>query len=94
MIKLEGMLVNTFRTQAGTNKKGEDYEAKQKIQILGNLELPNGDVKNELVDLSVDDISIFEPFKGKVISLDVGVMSSGKSVVFYARKGSKPMVAV
>ncbi|MDY5960204.1 MAG: hypothetical protein SPJ53_02545 [Lactobacillus amylovorus] len=93
MIKLQGILVNMFKTQAGTTKKGEQYESKEKVQILGNFELPNGQTKNELVDLTVDNIALFEPFKGKVISLDIGVISSGKNVVFYARKGAKPVLA-
>ena len=29
MIKLEGTVINTFRVDGGTNKKGEEYEARQ-----------------------------------------------------------------
>lgn len=93
MIKIEGLLVNAFTTQPGKNAKGEVYEAKKKIQLLGSLELPNGDIKNELIDLSVSDLSIFEPFKNKKISLDIGVISSGRNIVFYALKNSKPVLA-
>ena len=49
MIKLEGTLINTFRVDGGTNKKGEEYEARDKVQF-GLLELPNGQIKNELID--------------------------------------------
>ena len=34
MIKLEGTLINTFRVDGGTNKKGEEYEARDKVQFL------------------------------------------------------------
>jgi hypothetical protein len=27
MIKLEGVVINTFKIEAGKNKKGEEYEA-------------------------------------------------------------------
>lgn len=93
MIKLQGKLINVFKTQAGTNAKGQEYEAKDKVQILGELELPNGQIKNELIDLTVDNISAFEPFKGREISIDIGCFSSGKNVLFYARKNSKPVLA-
>lgn len=93
MIKLEGTLINTFRVDGGTNKKGEDYEARDKVQILGSLELPNGQIKNELIDLTVEDARIYEPFKNQIISVNCGALSSGKSVIFYVRKGAKPVLA-
>ena len=34
MIKLEGTVINTFRVDGGTNKKGEEYEARDKVQLL------------------------------------------------------------
>lgn len=92
MIKLQGRLINTFKTQAGTNAKGQEYEAKDKVQILGELEFLNGQVKNELIDLTVDNISSFEPFLGKEIVIDIGCFSNGKNVLFYARKNSKPIL--
>ena len=48
MIGLEGTVLNVFTQQGGTNKKGEAFEDRDKVQILGAMELPNGDVKNEL----------------------------------------------
>ena len=45
MIKLEGTVLNVFTQQGGTNKKGEAFEDRDKVQILGAMELPNGDVK-------------------------------------------------
>lgn len=93
MIKLQGKLINVFKTQGGTNAKGQEYEAKDKVQILGELELPNGQIKNELIDLTVDNISSYEALKGREIVIDIGCFSSGKNVLFYARKNSKPVLA-
>ena len=56
-------------------------------------ELPNGEIKHELVDLTVEDARIFEPFKNKVISISCGAMAIGRNVVFYVRKGAKPVLA-
>lgn len=36
MINLQGTVINVF-TQQGTNKKGETFEDRDKIQILGAL---------------------------------------------------------
>ena len=49
----------------GKGKDGKEYEARDKVQILGSLELPNGEIKHELVDLTVDDASVYQPLKIK-----------------------------
>lgn len=93
MINLTGALINAFRLDGGKGKDGKEYEARDKVQILGSLELPNGEIKHELVDLTVDDSRMYEPFKNKVISISCGAMAIGKNVVFYVRKGAKPVLA-
>ena len=46
MIKLEGTVLNVFTQQGGQNKKtGDQFEDRDKVQILGAMDLPNGDVK-------------------------------------------------
>ena len=92
MIKLEGQVINVFHMDAGKNKKGEEYDARDKIQLLGELELPNGETKKELIDLTVSDIDQYVGLVGKTISIAAGAMSAGRSVIFYVRKGAKPTV--
>ena len=45
MIKLEGIVLNVFTQQGGQNKKGESFDDRDKVQILGAMDLLNGDVK-------------------------------------------------
>jgi hypothetical protein len=92
MIKLEGEVINVFHMDAGKNKKGEEYDARDKIQLLGELELPNGETKKELIDLTVSDIDQYVGLVGKTISIAAGAMSAGRAVIFYVRKGAKPTV--
>ena len=56
MLQITGKVVNLYTNEAGTNKDGNAYEAKHKVQLLGAVDLPNGDVKNDLIDLTVDDL--------------------------------------
>ena len=93
MIKLEGTVLNTYHLDGGTNKKGEEYEARDKVQLLGSLELPNGQIKNELIDLTVEDSRIYDDFKNKLMSISCGAMAVGRNVIFYVRKGAKPVLA-
>ena len=55
-------MLNVFTQQGGTNKKGEAFEDRDKVQILGAMELPNSDVKNELFTLSVKTIRTLVTF--------------------------------
>ena len=36
MIKLEGVVLNVFTQQGGQNKKGESFDDRDKVQILGS----------------------------------------------------------
>ena len=93
MIKLEGTVINVFKQQGGTDKKtGQAFEDRDKVQILGALDLPNGDVKNELVTLSVENSRDFYDLLNKKISIAVGALASGRNVVFYVAKGALPQI--
>ncbi len=94
MINLQGTVINVFTQQGGTNKKGETFEDRDKIQILGALSLPNGEIKNELLTLSIENARDFHALLNKKISIAVGAMASGRNVIFYVAKGATPEVLV
>ncbi len=93
MLNLTGTIINVFTQQGGTNKKGETFEDRDKIQILGALDLPNGEVKNELITLTVGDYRDFKDLLNQKISIAVGAMASGRNVIFYVAKGAQPVLA-
>ena len=43
-------------------KTGDQFADRDKVQILGAMDLPNGDVKNELFTLSVENYRDFSDF--------------------------------
>jgi hypothetical protein len=90
MLQMTGQLLNVFRTPVGINKEGKEFGGKEKIQILGSETLQNGETQNKLIDLSCHDVASFEPHLGKQVTFPVGVLASGKSVVFYVPKGATP----
>ena len=93
MIKLEGTVLNVFTQQGGKDKTGDQFADRDKVQILGAMDLPNGDVKNELFTLSVENYRDFKDYLNKKISIAVGAMASGRNVIFYVAKGAKPVLA-
>ena len=91
MIKLEGTIINVFTQQGGTSKKtGEAFADRDKIQLMGELELPNGSIKHELIDLTVEDGKAYVNLKNKRVSIQCGALASGRNVVFYVAKGATP----
>ena len=93
MIQMTGQVVNVFTQQGGTNKDGNPYEPKDKVQLMGNVVLPNGETKYDLMDLTVDDLDDWKPCKGKKVSIEVGAFAPSKgNIIFTVRKGAKPTV--
>jgi hypothetical protein len=93
MIKLEGTIINVFTQQGGKDKKtGDAFEDRDKVQLMGELELPNGDIKHELINLSVDDGKHYETLKNKRVSIPCGALASGRNVIFYVTKGGTPKI--
>lgn len=91
MLTLTGTLLNTFKSPVGKNKEGEEYGGQDKIQILGKVDLPNGDSKNDLITLTTHNLDYFNDLTGSDIQVPVGVFVNGKSAAFYIPKGSKPV---
>lgn len=95
MLQMTGLIVNTFTQEGGKNKDGEEYEARHKVQLLGSFVLPNGDTKQELVDLKVEDLSDWTPHEGKNITVDIGAYAPSKNnIVYSVKKGAKPQISV
>lgn len=87
-------MLNVFVQPGGVSKKtGEEYEARDKVQLLGELPLQDGQKRMELVTLTVGDARPFEAVKGKRVRVPVGFFATGKDVQFYIPKGSRPELA-
>ena len=86
MIKLEGTVLNVFTQQGGKDKRQVISLLIVTVQILGAMDLPNGDVKNELFTLSVENYRDFSDLLNKKISIAVGAMASGRNVIFTSLK--------
>lgn len=91
MLQLAGKVINLFTLEAGTDREGKEYAERYKVQLLGDVAMPNGDIKHDLMDLTVDDLSDWTGLQGKAVTIDVGAFAPAKnSVVYFVRKGSKP----
>jgi hypothetical protein len=89
MLTLNGVVQNVFRTSPSTDKKtGEVIPAADRVQIMAENTLPNGEKRIELVTLKVDQGDFYRSRQGRSVRVPVGVFANGSSVQFYALKGA------
>lgn len=95
MLQITGKVVNVFTKEGGTNKDGEVYEATHKVQLLGQVDLPNGDVQNDLIDLTVEDLEEWKKLTNQKITVDIGAFAPAKGrIIYFIKKGSKPVAGL
>jgi hypothetical protein len=84
MLTLNGTVLNTYVAPKGTNKDGEEYGGNSRIQLLCENTLKNGEIKQDLIDLNLDDADKYA--KGEIVSIPVGVYVVAGQAKFYALK--------
>lgn len=92
MLTLKGKLINTFVSPKGENKSGESYGGQDKIQIIGDISLPNGETKVDMFTLTTANIEHFQSLNGKDIRVPIGIFAASNNVTYYIPKGSKPEI--
>lgn len=92
MLTLNGEVLNVFDQAASTDKTtGEIRPAKSRVQIMAENELQNGQKRHELVNLTVEDPTLYRQLQGRQVSVPVGAFVASGAVLFYALKGQKPV---
>lgn len=88
MLTLNGVVQNVFRTEQSTDKKtGEIRPAADRVQIMAENTLQNGEKRIELVTLKVENGEPYRKLAGRSVRVPVGAFISGSAVQFYALKG-------
>jgi hypothetical protein len=91
MLTLNGLVMNTFMTSGATDKTtGEVFQPKSKVQVLCESALRNGEMRMELVTLTVEDVRPYEALKGRQVRVPVGAFAVGGGVQYFALRGQKP----
>jgi len=82
MIILRGKLVNLFVTPKGKNKSGDAYGGEDKLQIINQVSLQNGEQRLDLISITVPDANEYKDLKGKDLDLPIDVYSYQNKVGF------------
>ena len=91
MLQITGKVINVFTVPGGKDKEGKEYDPSNKVQLMGQVILPTGDMKYDLMDLKVDDLQLWEAHQGKTVAVEVGAFAPSKgNIIFTVKKGAKP----
>lgn len=91
MLQITGQVMNVFTVEGGIDKDGKEFASRHKVQLMGNVALPNGENKYDLMDLTVEDMASWLPMKNKQVSIEIGAFAPGKgNIIYFVRKGAKP----
>lgn len=95
MFNITGQVINTFEApgRKANEKAGiEAQDAKPKVQLLGEMPVPGEQTRMELVTLTCEDQAEYEAFKGRVISVPMGVFAPARGqIIYFIPKGSHPV---
>lgn len=93
MLQITGKVINVFTQDGGKDKDGKDFDERHKVQLMGHVALPNGDVKMDLMSLTVQDLIEWSGLQGKEVSIDIGAFAPAKgNIIYFVSKGSKPQL--
>jgi hypothetical protein len=92
MLTLTGKIINVYQQPKG-EKDGKEYGGQDKIQIMGEVTLQNGETRMDMFNLTAHNVKEFEQFVNKEINVPVGIMATGKTLIYFIPKGSRPTLA-
>lgn len=94
MFQVTGEVLHVFQEPDRTDRAtGEISRGRPKVQILGELPLENGEVRRDMITLSVDRKADYEPLVGSRISVPLGMFAPAKGqIAYFIPRGGKPCV--
>lgn len=93
MFQVTGLVLHTYDAPAAVDKKTGEVtrEEKPKVQLIGDIPLPNGQARYDMITLSCEDRAEFEALKGRKVSIPLGMFAAGKDqLVYFIPKGCHP----
>jgi hypothetical protein len=95
MLTLNGQVINVFQAPKGVSKKtGEEYGGQHRVQIMAENLLQNGEIRVDLVTLTVENPEAYLPYKGEAVRVPVGAFCTNNTVQYFVPRGSLPEPAV
>lgn len=95
MFQVSGVVLHTYDSPASVDKRTGEItrEQKPKVQLLGDIPLPNGQFRCDMITLTCEDKAEFEALKRRKVTVPLGMFSPAKDqIIYFIPKGAHPVV--
>lgn len=89
MFSLTGQVIHVYVSPKGTNKQGEEYGGQDKVQILGDIPMPDGQYRKEMVTLTTDQGDKLSKAVGRSVTAPVAFWAKGGVIGHFIPKGTQ-----
>lgn len=93
MFQVTGQVVHVFDAPATVNKDTGEVtrESRPKVQMIGDIPLPNGQLRYDIVTLTVEDKAEWADLQGHRVAVPLGMFSPSKgNILYFIPKGCHP----
>lgn len=93
MFQVSGQVVHVYDAPQTIDKQTGEVkrEEKPKVQIVGDMPLPNGQLRYDIITLTVENKDEWKALQGRRITVPLGLFAPSKgSIVYFIPKGCHP----
>jgi hypothetical protein len=92
MFTVTGQVLKTFVQPGQVDKEtGEVGKPSTKVQIMGEMPVPGGDSRLDLITLTIESQKTYDELKGKRVRVPLGFFAPAKgNIVYFIPKGAAP----
>lgn len=90
LFMLNGVVVNVFVSPKGVSKKtGEEFGGQDKVQIIGDIPLEDGQTRKEMITLTTNQGEQLQKSINQPVTAPVAFYTAKGGVGFYIPRGSQ-----
>lgn len=87
MLLLSGELFTVFETPRKVTKEGQEYGGDHRVQVMAMIPMEGGTEKAELVDIKVNDVTLYKGRERQPVQIPVGAFAPGKNQIRFFESG-------
>lgn len=93
MFQVTGQVVHVFDAPPTVSKDTGEVtrESRPKVQMIGDIPLPNGQSRYDIVTLTVEDKAEWAALQGRRVAVPLGMFAPSKgNILYFIPKGCHP----
>lgn len=93
MFQVTGEVVHIYDAPESVDRQTGEVKQKEKpkVQLIGDIPLPNGQQRCDMITLTVEDKTEWQALRGQRVSVPLGFFSPAKgTIVYFIPRGCHP----